>query len=692
MALFEKLHVGILTVDSIVNRAGEPVGGETIDLDELTQTVQANLNIPVISAQVTSSLDIPALTADIQAELDIPALTTQVQSNLDLTAIATDVENNLNFSNFAAAATLTGAESMPLDQTGSKRSPLNTIAAFVNNAFNFSALSTAATLTGSEVVPLDQAGKKKSTLGTISNYVNNALNFTTFGVAGALTGTEVIPLDQTGKKRSTLAGVATYVNGALNYATHSEATDLLGTDIVPISRSGKLRTTITKIYEHVNATNGGAPKIDVAKVFGIIPNTTQNLRNQMEDAIGELSGIDQDGKGGQLLLDQGKYLFGGTTWIEFNKRFALVGAGARSSILAPFAGFSGDHFIQLGGNSAAGYGFDNYIRNVKVDMDGFDMIAVRGKYVQEGCGVFDSLIANCSNKGIVFDGGGNSNLIIDTVEVYKKLGSTATQGIFISTTGGKNILRNATVIGFTTAWAEACVKVESTQLDIDGLHMEGSVDGLLIAGNNALISAKNISGPFTGSNGITNLINVAGEMKSTLINLQKRSATNIYVNGFESTTLTDSAIGIIIPTKSSGSPSYHSNGIRFLAIGGNPEGAVDGEPGTIAHRKNAVKGSAAYLKESAKGTLTGWVSLTPLFNSKTFNWGSIESGAIATTTLAVSGAAIGDRGEARMSIVTGGIQFYVEITSTSTATIYAENKTASPIDLAEATLYVWVYS
>lgn len=74
--------------------------------------------------------------------------------------------------------------------------------------------------------------------------------------------------------------------------------------------------------------------------------------------------------------------------------------------------------------------------------------------------------------------------------------------------------------------------------------------------------------------------------------------------------------------------------------------------------------------------------------SKTHDWASIAAGAAATTTVTVTGAAVGDYAEWSMSIALGGlVPFNAFVSAGNTVTVGLYNPTGAPIDLASGTIY-----
>lgn len=76
----------------------------------------------------------------------------------------------------------------------------------------------------------------------------------------------------------------------------------------------------------------------------------------------------------------------------------------------------------------------------------------------------------------------------------------------------------------------------------------------------------------------------------------------------------------------------------------------------------------------------------PYVGSKAFDWGSLNTGATQSTTVTVRGAAVGDRVEVTMSQVLGGTRIWGEVTAPHTVTVYHENNTGAPVDVASGTL------
>lgn len=80
----------------------------------------------------------------------------------------------------------------------------------------------------------------------------------------------------------------------------------------------------------------------------------------------------------------------------------------------------------------------------------------------------------------------------------------------------------------------------------------------------------------------------------------------------------------------------------------------------------------------------------PLVGSKTWDPGSIADGDDATTTVTVTGAAIGDFVDASLGVDLGGLFLGGYVSATNTVTAILLNNTGGAVDLASSTLKVRV--
>lgn len=80
-----------------------------------------------------------------------------------------------------------------------------------------------------------------------------------------------------------------------------------------------------------------------------------------------------------------------------------------------------------------------------------------------------------------------------------------------------------------------------------------------------------------------------------------------------------------------------------------------------------------------------------LKGSKTFNPPSIAGSGVTTTTVTVTGAALGQKADASFSLDVTGLMLDAEVTSANTVTVSLFNPTAGAIDLASGTLSAFVW-
>lgn len=81
-----------------------------------------------------------------------------------------------------------------------------------------------------------------------------------------------------------------------------------------------------------------------------------------------------------------------------------------------------------------------------------------------------------------------------------------------------------------------------------------------------------------------------------------------------------------------------------------------------------------------------------LTSSATYNPASVAAGSQTTTTVTVTGAALGNWADASFSLDQGGLAFTAYVSSANTVTVILANNTAGSIDLASGTLRVRVWT
>lgn len=76
--------------------------------------------------------------------------------------------------------------------------------------------------------------------------------------------------------------------------------------------------------------------------------------------------------------------------------------------------------------------------------------------------------------------------------------------------------------------------------------------------------------------------------------------------------------------------------------------------------------------------------------SATFNWPALAAASQQTTSVTMTGAAIGDYAEASMSVALSGTRLWAEVTAADAVTVYQRNDTAGSVDVASGSLKVRV--
>lgn len=102
-------------------------------------------------------------------------------------------------------------------------------------------------------------------------------------------------------------------------------------------------------------------------------------------------------------------------------------------------------------------------------------------------------------------------------------------------------------------------------------------------------------------------------------------------------------------------------------------------------------------RSPAGGTLTGTqvgihsLAVGQAKVSATWDPGSVAAGASTTTTVTVSGAALGDFVMVSFSLALQGLQLTASVSATNTVEVVLSNLTGAAVDLASGTLAVLVF-
>ena len=103
--------------------------------------------------------------------------------------------------------------------------------------------------------------------------------------------------------------------------------------------------------------------------------------------------------------------------------------------------------------------------------------------------------------------------------------------------------------------------------------------------------------------------------------------------------------------------------------------------------RGAVMGEAQTLHAEMAGYLG---QAFGMFGSKTYDPGSLADGAGETTTVTVTGAALGDFALASFSLDLQGIILSAWVSAADTVSVRFQNESGDTLDLASGTLRAWV--
>lgn len=138
--------------------------------------------------------------------------------------------------------------------------------------------------------------------------------------------------------------------------------------------------------------------------------------------------------------------------------------------------------------------------------------------------------------------------------------------------------------------------------------------------------------------------------------------------------------------------THESTGRKLVVGSGSPEGVVTAPIGSQYWRTDGGAGTTLYAKESGTGN-TGWVAYgntVSLSGSATWDIPSLGTLANSSTTVSVTGAAVGDQVVVSPAMPSAGIVVSGDVTSANTVTLRAHNTTSGTIDPASTTFRVRV--
>jgi hypothetical protein len=131
---------------------------------------------------------------------------------------------------------------------------------------------------------------------------------------------------------------------------------------------------------------------------------------------------------------------------------------------------------------------------------------------------------------------------------------------------------------------------------------------------------------------------------------------------------------------------YYNNGTRSTVSKGTPEAMITAGIGSSNLRVDGSNGTALYTKESGTGN-TGWRPIAGyLSGSATYDAPSLLTMGTTTTTVTVTGAAVGDFASCSFGVNLAGLVASAYVSAADTVTVALFNPTVGSVDLASTTL------
>jgi hypothetical protein len=127
-------------------------------------------------------------------------------------------------------------------------------------------------------------------------------------------------------------------------------------------------------------------------------------------------------------------------------------------------------------------------------------------------------------------------------------------------------------------------------------------------------------------------------------------------------------------------------GVSWRVGSATPEGATTAAVGSLFTRTDGGAATTLYVKESGTGN-TGWIAAPSfLSGSATYDPAGLADAEGATTTVTVTGAALGDFATASFSLDLQGITVTAWVSATNTVSVRFQNESGGAVDLASGTL------
>jgi hypothetical protein len=481
--------------------------------------------------------------------------------------------------------------------------------------------------------------------------------------------------------------------GLFSYNTSSVAADNGGTIIAPISGTGRWLRADTAAYCR-------------PEWWGGFPDASTDCASALQKALN---------LGPQVRLSQGTYVIGSTVSLRENR--TMIGAGEWTSIVrftgsgsaltfVPFA--EGDLTLQdlniTGTNTGATYAIDAtngyHISLFRVAVIGggrFTGGAIRIHTLKPGNAAVWSILAcelmQTRGDGITIDGnGGTGGLYV----AHCRIQGNAGKGLNITTTPGNDLICISNDIEGNGGGA---IYADWLSGSIIGNHFEQGANSAipLVLGTNGSINGLTINNNNISGNGVNQV----------LIDL-KSAGASVGVN-IENNTFAGASVAAIRYSKIWGFSVRNNNAftVPALLVGGNiwfttrnmlvqdytstrfmgnPTGGPPGvsvvrfDPGII------IGGTAA---GSPGAPITAHLS-----NTITWDPPNLTSGTQTTTTVTVTGAALGDIAMVSYSLSQQNLVLSAFVSAADTVTVVLRNDTGGDVHLASGTLRasVWSYT
>jgi hypothetical protein len=230
--------------------------------------------------------------------------------------------------------------------------------------------------------------------------------------------------------------------------------------------------------------------------------------------------------GGSLILRKGTYLL--RSQLKVPNKVTIRGQGRSATTLsADPAHFPANTPVVRLGNGAVGLAFASRLEHLTVDCSNIaGSTGIYSNEIQEMSGISFCVVAGFALHGVHCEGN-CANYEIDNCEIYPT-STGATNGLFLDTSFGANVVRRTTV--GVSGHLAAGVYVKDGCVTVLSLHVEDCTDGVLYDGADGAVIG--VSGP-TASNNVTNLVRMCANSRHLSVTaITRNGATNAIKDDF----------------------------------------------------------------------------------------------------------------------------------------------------------------